>query len=164
MLNKKMITKKNKGIWLYGISGSGKTIASKFLKKKIKNALIFDGDKIRKYVSFDLKYSLRDRKIQIKRMFGLAKISKESNIFPILSTVYMSQSLKKKLKKEKILLIKIHREFTKIKNRKKIYNKKTKNVIGIDIKTPELKNEFIIKNNDTKISFYKKLKKIIYGR
>lgn len=97
-------------------------------------------------------------------MFGLAKISKESNIFPILSTVYMSQSLKKKLKKEKILLIKIHREFTKIKNRKKIYNKKTKNVIGIDIKTPELKNEFIIKNNDTKISFYKKLKKIIYGR
>tara|TARA_B110001450_G_scaffold213608_1_gene206032 strand:+ start:136 stop:255 length:120 start_codon:yes stop_codon:yes gene_type:complete len=34
MITKKMITKKNKGIWLYGISGSGKTIASNFFKKK----------------------------------------------------------------------------------------------------------------------------------
>jgi len=31
----------------------------------------------------------------------------------------MCQSLKKKLKKEKILLIKIHREFFKIKDQKK---------------------------------------------
>ena len=164
MITKKMITKKNKGIWLYGISGSGKTIASNFFKKKIKNAFVFDGDKVRKYVSYDLGYSLRDRKIQVKRMFGFAKLSKESNIFPVISTVYMSQSLKKKLKKEKILSIKIHREFIKIKNRKKIYNKKTKNVIGTDIKIPELKNEFIIKNNDTKTIFYKKLQQIIYGR
>ena len=115
-----MIIKKNKGIWLYGISGSGKTLASKFFKKKLKNSFIFDGDKIRKYVSFELGYSVRDRKIQLKRMFGLVKISKESKIFPIVSTVYMSQSLKKKLKKEKILLIKINREILKIKDRKKI--------------------------------------------
>ena len=159
-----MILKKNKGIWLYGISGSGKTLASKFLKKKIKNSFIFDGDKIRKYISFELGYSVRDRKIQLKRMLGLIKISKESKIFPIVSTVYMSQSLKKKLKKEKILLIKIHREFLKIKDRKKIYNKNTKNVIGVDIKTPVLKNEFIIQNNDTKNNFYKKLHRVIYAR
>ena len=159
-----MIIKKNKGIWLYGISGSGKTLASKFFKKKLKNSFIFDGDKIRKYVSFELGYSVRDRKIQLKRMFGLVKISKESKIFPIVSTVYMSQSLKKKLKKEKILLIKIHREILKIKNRKKIYSKNTKNVIGVDIKTPILKNEFIIQNNDTKNNFYKKLRRVIYAR
>ena len=159
-----MIIKKNKGIWLYGISGSGKTLASKFFKKKLKNSFIFDGDKIRKYVSFELGYSVRDRKIQLKRMLGLIKISKESKIFPIVSTVYMSQSLKKKLKKEKILLIKIHREFLKIKDRKKIYNKNTKNVIGVDIKTPVLKNEFIIQNNDTKNNFYKKLHRVIYAR
>jgi|TARA_B110000881_G_C18166007_1_gene313017 adenylylsulfate kinase-like enzyme len=159
-----MIIKKNKGIWLYGISGSGKTLASKFFKKKLKNSFIFDGDKIRKYISFELGYSVRDRKIQLKRMFGLVKISKESKIFPIVSTVYMSQSLKKKLKKEKILLIKIHREILKIKNRKKIYSKNTKNVIGVDIKTPILKNEFIIQNNDTKNNFYKKLRRVIYAR
>ena len=159
-----MIIKKNKGIWLYGISGSGKTLASKFFKKKLKNSFIFDGDKIRKYVSFELGYSVRDRKIQLKRMFGLVKISKESKIFPIVSTVYMSQSLKKKLKKEKILLIKINREILKIKDRKKIYNKNTKNVIGVDIKTPVLKNEFIIQNNDTKNNFYKKLRRVIYAR
>ena len=159
-----MIIKKNKGIWLYGISGSGKTLASKFFKKKLKNSFIFDGDKIRKYISFELGYSVRDRKIQLKRMFGLVKISKESKIFPIVSTVYMSQSLKKKLKKEKILLIKINREILKIKDRKKIYNKNTKNVIGVDIKTPVLKNEFIIQNNDTKNNFYKKLRRVIYAR
>ena len=31
-----MIIKKFKGIWFYGMSGAGKSIASKFLKKKIK--------------------------------------------------------------------------------------------------------------------------------
>ena len=49
-----MLTKKFKGIWFYGLSGSGKTISSKFLKKKIKDSLIIDGDKVRKLISFDL--------------------------------------------------------------------------------------------------------------
>ena len=31
-----MINKKYKGVWFYGISGSGKTQASKYLKKKLK--------------------------------------------------------------------------------------------------------------------------------
>ena len=38
-----MINKKYKGVWFYGISGSGKTQASKYLKKKIKNSIILDG-------------------------------------------------------------------------------------------------------------------------
>ena len=76
----------------------------------------------------------------------------------------MSQNLKNKLKKEKILVIKIIRDLKKIKNRKKIYNKKMKYVIGIDIKNPKLKKESIIDNNSTKQNFYKKLEKIIYER
>jgi len=51
-----------------------KKLASKFFKKKLKNSFIFDGDKIRKYISFELGYSIKDRKIQLKRMFGLIKI------------------------------------------------------------------------------------------
>ena len=31
-----MITKKYKGVWFYGLAGSGKTVASQFLKKKSK--------------------------------------------------------------------------------------------------------------------------------
>ena len=41
-----MINKKFKGVWFYGISGSGKTQASKFFKKKISNSLILDGDQV----------------------------------------------------------------------------------------------------------------------
>ena len=96
-----MITKKYKGVWFYGLAGSGKTAASQFLKKRIKNSIILDGDKIRKYVSFDLGYTIRERKIQIKRVFGLVNLSLQSKIFPVVSTVYMDGDMKQKLKKKK---------------------------------------------------------------
>ena len=113
-----MITKKYKGVWFYGLAGSGKTVASQFLKK-IKNSLVLDGDKIRKYVSFDLGYTIKERKIQIKRVFGLVNLSIESKIFPIASTVYMDGKTKQKLRKKKIFLINVIRNFKNIKNRKK---------------------------------------------
>ncbi len=159
-----MFQKKNKGIWFYGVSGAGKTIASKFIQKKIKNSFLIDGDQVRKFISFDLGYSIADRKIQVKRVLGIVKISKLSKLFPIVSTVFMCPSLKKKLKKEKIFLIKITRDFEKIKNRKKIYNKKVKYVIGVDIKNPKVKNEFKIENNTSIKNFYKKLQRVIYER
>ena len=94
-----MINKKFKGVWFYGISGSGKTQASKYLKKKISNSVILDGDQVRKHISFDLGYSVKDRKVQINRMLGLGKICIKSKIFPILSTVYMNTKMKTKIKK-----------------------------------------------------------------
>ena len=111
--------RKIRGIWFYGMSNSGKSFASRYIKKKNKkNNVILDGDEIRKYVSFDLGYTLKDRKTQILRIFGLAKILINSNVFPIISTVYMSRSLSNKLKKEKILLIEI------IRNKKEIFKKR----------------------------------------
>ena len=95
-----MNLKKIKGLWFYGLSGSGKSFASKFIKKKIKNSILLDGDRIRKYISFDLGYTEKDRKIQIIRVYGLVKLSLESNLFPIVSTVYMNEQLKKKIKKK----------------------------------------------------------------
>ena len=158
-----MINKKFKGVWFYGISGSGKTQASKFFKKKISNSLILDGDQVRRHISFDLDYSVKDRKVQINRMLGLGKICIKSKIFPILSTVYMNANMKTKLKKEKICLICVLRDFKKIKNRKKIYNKRMKNVVGVDIKAPKISQKFYIENNDTIKKLNQKLKKIIYG-
>ena len=158
-----MITKKYKGVWFYGFSGSGKTVASRFFKKNIKNSLILDGDKIRKYVSFDLGYTTKDRKIQVSRVFGLVKLSLESKIFPVLSTVYMDKNMKQKLKKKKIFLINVIRDFKNIKNRKKIYNKKAHHVVGVDIRMPKLKNEFKIENNSSIKKFQKKLQRIIYA-
>ena len=88
-----MINKKYKGVWFYGISGSGKTQASKYLKKKIKNSIILDGDHVRKFISFDLGYTVKDRKVQIKRMLGLGKICIKSKIFPILSKIKLIKLL-----------------------------------------------------------------------
>ena len=69
---------KYKGIWFYGLSGSGKTLLSNTIKKKFKKIFIIDGDKVRKNISFDLSYSQKDRDIQVKRIFGLCKIVLES--------------------------------------------------------------------------------------
>ena len=117
--------------------------------------------KLIQYISTDLNYSIKHRKIQVKRVFGIMKLAIESKLFPIASTVYMNQNIKQKLKKEKIFLIKIDRQISKIKNRKKIYSKKLKNVIGLDIQNPKLKNDLKIYNNGKLKIFYQKLRKIV---
>ena len=61
---------KYNGIWLFGLSGSGKTFASKFISHKINNSFIIDGDEVREHISFDLDYDLDSRLIQLKRIFG----------------------------------------------------------------------------------------------
>ena len=159
-----MINKKYKGIWFYGVSGSGKTQASLYLKKYIKNSVILDGDVIRKKISFDLGYTVQDRKIQIRRIFGIVSILLKNKIFPIVSTVYLYQQIKKKLINKKILTIQLFRNLELIKNRKSIYTKKTKNVVGKDIKMPSLKKDIIIENNKSKKKFQKKLYKLIHVR
>ena len=57
-----MITKKYKGVWFYGSRRFRKNSCKSIFKKKIKNSLVLDGDKIRKYVSFDLGYTIKERK------------------------------------------------------------------------------------------------------
>lgn len=147
-----------KGLWFYGMSNAGKTFASNYLAKIIKKpVLIIDGDFVRKYISNDLGYALNDRKIQIKRVFGICKISIKSKIFPIISTVYMNKSLQKKLNRDKIKLIEITRE------KKQLFKKKTykekKNIVGVDIKINKLKTKKIFNTGD--IKFCKELKKLI---
>tara|TARA_A100001011_G_scaffold304082_1_gene318305 strand:- start:1094 stop:1573 length:480 start_codon:yes stop_codon:yes gene_type:complete len=138
-----------KGLWLYGLSGSGKTFISKFLKKRIKNSVVVDGDTVRKYISFDLDYSKSSRTIQIKRMYGIGKIIIDSNKFPILSTVYFNKNLKEKCKNYNIIPIKVERlNFIKIKKNHKTYKNK-KDVVGKDIFYSNFKTA-IIKNDNSK--------------
>ena len=40
-----------KGIWFYGLSNSGKSFSSRYVKKKIKQkTVIVDGDEVRKFI------------------------------------------------------------------------------------------------------------------
>ena len=90
-----------KGLWFYGLSGSGKTFASKYLKKKIKKSFLIDGDDVRRTLSKDLDYSLASRKIQINRLFSIAELCLINSFFPIVSSVFMNQNIVHKCRKKK---------------------------------------------------------------
>ena len=134
-----------KGIWLFGLSGSGKTYISKKISKKIKNSFIIDGDEVRKLISFDLGYKKSDRIKQNKRVLGLAKIAIKNGYYPIISSVYLDSKVFLQAKKNKIRVVNI----VGAKNRinRKLTNKK--NVVGKYIKQPKIKCE-IYENYDKK--------------
>ncbi len=134
---------KYKGIWFFGLSGSGKTYISKKISKKIKNSFIIDGDVVRSLVSFDLGYSLKDRIKQNKRVLGLAQIAIFNKQFPIISSVYLDPKISKDIKKKKINIICLTTK-NNININKKISNKK--NVVGKDIIQPKI-NCKILENN-----------------
>jgi hypothetical protein len=138
---------KKKGIWFYGLSGSGKTYASKLILKENKNSFLIDGDDVRKFLSQDLNYSLQDRKIQIRRIFGIARIALKSNLFPIISTVYMDKHIAQNLRKNKIHLVKIIRDLKKIMKTHKTYKNK-RNVVGKDIRLDQIKSTNIFNSGD----------------
>lgn len=149
-----------KGIWFFGLSGSGKTFASNYVKKKrISDSIIIDGDQVRKYVSSDLGYSLKDRLIQVNRIFGIAKILINQKKFPIVSTVYFHSALKNQCLKLKILPIRIVRtDMKKILKKHKTYINKI-NVVGVDIFYPKIKSKNILNKGD--VSFCKLLDSLI---
>lgn len=150
---------KKKGYWFYGLSGSGKTLATSYLKKKIKNSIVIDGDQIRKYVSYDLGYKLKDREIQISRVLGFAKISIKSCIVPIISTVYMNEKILKKTKQLGIKMFKIERNMSNVFRDHPTYKNNKKNIVGKDIFFENFKTKVI--KNDIKLNFFKRLKKIL---
>ena len=141
------------GLWFFGLSGSGKSFASKYIKKFIKNSFIIDGDIVRKNISFDLDYTKKNRIIAGKRVFGLAKICIEQSFFPIVSTVYFDSNLLKDLNKLKIKLIEIKRDDSLVN----LKLKDCKNVVGEDLNQETICCE-IIKNDN---NFENKLKELL---
>ena len=124
--------KRSKGIWFYGLSGSGKSFASSVCKEFIPNAFVLDGDDVRKYVSRDLSYSEIDRKVQTKRILGISKIVLQNNMFPIISSVTMQPDLLGKCNKLQIEVILLNRPMDQIHQVREIY-KNESNVVGKDI-------------------------------
>ena len=150
--------KKIKGIWFYGYSGSGKSFASQYLFKIIKDSVVLDGDDIRKNISWDLSYDQKSRETQIKRVAGLCNIILKSKKFPIASTVWMNSKILNQLNKNNIIVIKIERDLEEMKINNKTYDNK-KNVVGVDIFFKKLNTKIITNSGNKK--FYTILKSLI---
>jgi adenylylsulfate kinase-like enzyme len=138
---------KIKGLWLFGLSGSGKTYLSKRIAKKIKNSFLIDGDQIRKLISFDLGYNIRDRVTSSKRNLGLAKIAIANKQFPIISGVYLDPKVYRDICKSNIRVINVVSHKKSDINKKLVYKKK---VVGKSIKQPKFKCRVFINNYSKK--------------
>jgi adenylylsulfate kinase-like enzyme len=153
-------------IWITGMSGSGKTFyANKicaYLKKKYNNIFLIDGDEIRKYITYKLKYSVSDRRKNSKFIQDLCKYLEKKNFLVVCAILSIFPSHQKKnrslFKKYLQISIKVEKDKLIKRNNKLIYKKK--NVVGKKIKYPKpYKPDLLIKNNFDK-DHEKNLKKI----
>jgi len=144
-MSKKILPKTTKGLWFYGLAGSGKTFASSHVCSLFDHSFVIDGDVVRKFVSKDLAYSAADRATQITRIFGIGKIAIENQMFPIMSSVSMSDDLVLKCVNDGITVIQIKRPFEQLQKVRDLYRVE-KNVVGLDLpladlNTPTLEND-----------------------
>ena len=156
-------------LWITGISGSGKTTLGKqFYKeftKKNKNTIYLDGDEFRSLFGNDLKYTIKDRDINAKRMTSFVKYISDQKINLIISANITSEKYRRWCRKnlKNFLQIYIRATIDQLKKRdyKKLYSKalsgKIKNVVGVDLPFNEPKNiDLFLENNGSKKSFLEK--------
>lgn len=155
-------------IWLIGLSGSGKSFYAdkiyKELQKKNKKVIIIDGDEIRKYITYDLKYNLKDREKNSKVIQKICNFLEKKGfivICAILSIIKKHQKENHKLYKKYVqVYIKANKNTIFKNNNKKIYSLK-KNIVGKDIKFLRPYKSNLVINNNFKDNYKKNLNKII---
>ena len=122
-------------IWIIGKSGSGKTFFAKkifeILNKK-KKCFLIDGDDVRKYLNYDLTYSISDRKINSRRIQDLCLYFEEKKYLVICSiqSIFKKHQLENKKKFNKYKQIYLNVDEKIFKKRKFKLHKYRKNVVG----------------------------------
>ena len=140
------------------------------------NTIFIDGDEFRALFNNDLKYSLKDRDKNARRLTYFVKYLSDQKINIIIAANLTSQKYrnwcKKNLKNYLQIYIKAKLSSLKKRDYKKLYkraiNKRIKNVLGVDLPFNLPKNiDLYLINDDTKKSFLKKthqIKKLIKER
>ncbi len=81
----------NKVIWLYGLSGAGKTTIALALKNKLEQAdqkvVLLDGDVLREGLNKDLGFESKQREENIRRVSEVAKLLCDNGIICICSLI-----------------------------------------------------------------------------
>ena len=167
-------------LWITGISGAGKSTLAKhilkFISKRIGFTVLLDGDEIRlfmKSINFKMGYTKLDRgKKGSMPIAKLINVFLKNNINIIYPNVGLNNSATKVWYKtfKKIIYIQISSEINDIIkfNKKELYKRVKKNIVGIDIKPDYNKKADIIIINNFKKPFSnlvnevkKEIKKII---
>jgi adenylylsulfate kinase len=139
-------------IWIIGLSGSGKTfLANKIFSKISGKKILVDGDDVRRYITYKLNYSKKDRELNSILISDLCKFLEVQGfvvVCSILSIFRKHQKLNKKKYKNYIqIYLKSDLSTLKRRNSKEIYSEK-KNVVGKKINFPEpYKSDLVIKND-----------------
>ena len=154
-------------ICITGMSGSGKSFYAKKifqkLQKKKKKVFIIDGDDVRKYITYNLGYSLNDRQKNSKIISDLCKYFESKNYLVICSILSIFRDHQKRNRKffNKYIQISIEVPTKKLikRNNKSIYNKR--DVVGKNIKFPKPYRPDLLINNEFNDTYKANLKKII---
>lgn len=149
--------------WFTGLSGSGKTTFSEYLKKRVnknlrKKIIHIDGDSFRSIFN-DLGYSTKDRIKNSERVCKLVNfLNKSGRFLIIVSMVSISSKWLKWIKKKNNdyyqFFIDVPVDILKKRNTRNIYKKK--NIVGVHIKYEKPKKNYFVFYNDFKKSFLKK--------
>ncbi len=138
-------------IWIIGLSGSGKSYLAKKIFNKIKGKkILIDGDTVRKYITYELKYSKKDREKNSQLISDLCKFL-ENQGFVVVCSILSIFTKHQKLNRKKFdnyfqIFINTQISILKKRNSKNVYSKK--NVVGRKIKFPKpYKSDLIVKNN-----------------
>ena len=164
--------KKDKGIlfWITGLPGSGKTSIAKvifpYVKKKFGQTILISGDDLRKL--FELKSFSKNNRLSYALFYSkICKLLTDKNINVILATVSLFNSVrnwnKNNIKNYLEIYIKADIESVINQKRKYFYKKKTKNVVGKNLKAEFPKAPDIILKNNFKRSI-KRLSKELIGK
>lgn len=164
--------KKNKGIlfWITGLPGSGKTSIAKeifpYVKKKFGQTILISGDDLRKL--FKLKSFSKKNRLSYALFYSkICKLLTDKNINVILATVSLFNSVRNwnKYNINNYLEIYIKADIESVINQKRkyFYKKKSKNVVGKNLKAEFPKTPDIILKNNFKRSI-KKLSKELIGK
>ncbi|MDC0907996.1 adenylyl-sulfate kinase [Candidatus Pelagibacter ubique] len=138
-------------IWIIGLSGSGKSYLSKKIYANVKGKkILVDGDIVRKYITYNLKYTKIDRERNSLIISDLCKFLEKQKFTVVCSilSIFKKHQKLNRTKFENYFQIYLKNNLINLKkrNNKNIYSKI--NVVGKKIKFPiPQKNDLIIENN-----------------
>lgn len=141
-----MYINKNNGVvvWLTGLSGSGKTTIAIALQKSIIsrniNIELLDGDCIRSNLSQGLKYSKKDRDINVRRVGYVANLLSRNGVIVIVALISPYRAIRDEMKLMNNQFIEVYvdapLEVCELRDVKGLYasarNGKIKGFTGID--------------------------------